>query len=142
MINQLRNISAILVGLILGSTVNGSLISISGKVIPPPIGVDVKTFEGLKAGIHLFEPKHFLFPFLAHALGTFVGALVATFIAASNKYRYALAIGILFLIAGIINVVMLPAPMWFNIVDLVGAYIPWALLAYKLVSLYAPKAAQ
>ena len=68
MINVIRNIAAVLLGLVVGSLTNGYLISISSKVIPPPTGVDVKTLEGLKAGIHLFEPKHFLFPFLAHAL--------------------------------------------------------------------------
>ena len=49
------------------------LIMLSGKVIPPPAGSDVATMEGLKASLHLFEPKHFVFPFLAHALGTLVG---------------------------------------------------------------------
>ena len=44
--------------------------------------------------MHLFEPKHFLFPFLAHALGTFAGAWLAAFIAASYKMRFALGIGI------------------------------------------------
>jgi hypothetical protein len=141
MINVIRNIAAVLLGLVVGSLTNGYLISISSKVIPPPTGVDVKTLEGLKAGIHLFEPKHFLFPFLAHALGTFVGALIATFIATNNKFRYALAIGILFLIAGIINIAMLPAPIWFNAVDLVGAYIPMAIFAYWLVSLLSTKKA-
>jgi hypothetical protein len=28
--------------------------------------------------MHLFEPRHFIFPFLAHSLGTFAGAFVAT----------------------------------------------------------------
>ena len=46
----------------------------SSSIISPPKGVDVTTMEGLKAYLHLFEPKHFIFPFLAHALGTFAGA--------------------------------------------------------------------
>lgn len=54
---------------------------VSSSIIPPPIGVDNTTVDGLKTGIHLFLPKHFLFPFLAHALGTFVGALLAALIA-------------------------------------------------------------
>ena len=32
--------------------------------------------------MHLFEPKHLVFPFLAHAVGTLVGALVAYLVAA------------------------------------------------------------
>jgi hypothetical protein len=89
--------------------------------------------EGLKAGLHLFQPKHFLFPFLAHALGTFVGALLAVIIAANRKLLFAMVIGVFFLAGGIANILMLPSPTWFTIVDLVGAYLPMAFFAAKLV---------
>jgi threonine/homoserine/homoserine lactone efflux protein len=46
--------------------------------------------------------------------------------------RFALTIGIVFLIGGIMNVMMLPSPLWFTILDLVGAYLPMAYLAWKL----------
>lgn len=127
----LKNILAIIAGLVIGSLVNGALISVSGKIIPPPNDADVTTMEGLKASLHLFEPKHFVFPFLAHALGTLVGAFVTAMIAANNKMKFAIAIGVLFFIAGLINVVMLPAPMWFNVVDLVLAYLPMAYFGGK-----------
>ena len=69
----LRNILACLAGIVLGNLVNGGLIHISSSIIPPPNGADTTTVEGLKATMHLFEPKHFLMPFLAHALGTLTG---------------------------------------------------------------------
>jgi hypothetical protein len=128
-----RNILAVIIGIVLGSVVNMSLINISSSVIPPPNGTDVTTLEGLKATMHLFEPKHFLMPFLAHALGTFVGALAAALIAATHKMRFALSIGFLFLIGGAMNVFMLPSPLWFSALDLIVAYIPMAFLAAKLV---------
>ncbi|GFZ76367.1 hypothetical protein GCM10011531_01870 [Aquaticitalea lipolytica] len=127
-----KNILAVIAGLIIGSVVNMGLIMISGSVIPPPEGGDVTTMEGLKETMHLFEPKHFIFPFLAHALGTLVGAFVAATIAANNKMKFAIAIGCFFLIGGIINVVMLPSPTWFAILDIVGAYIPMAMIGGKL----------
>jgi len=127
-----KNILAVIAGLIIGSVVNMGLIMISGSVIPPPEGGDVTTMEGLKETMHLFEPKHFIFPFLAHALGTLVGAFVASTIAANNKMKFAIAIGCFFLIGGIINVVMLPSPTWFAILDIVGAYIPMAMIGGKL----------
>lgn len=128
----LRNVLAVIAGVILGSLVNGFLINISGKVIPPPDGADVTTLEGLKASIHLFEPKHFVFPFLAHALGTLVGAFVAAKLAATHKMRIALGIGVLFLLGGIANCFMLPAPVWFMAVDVIVAYIPMGYLGGKL----------
>lgn len=125
----IRNILAVIAGAVIGSLVNGSLIKISGSIIPPPAGADVTTEEGLKAAMHLFEPKHFIMPFLAHAMGTFTGAMIAAAIAANNKMKMAMVVGILFLMAGIANVLILSAPMWFNILDLVAAYLPMAYLA-------------
>lgn len=131
---MLRNILAALAGLVFGSAVNMGIIMLSSSVIPPPEGVDVTNMESIKAAMHLFEPKHFLFPFLAHALGTFAGAWLAAFIAASYKMRFALGIGIFFLIGGITNVFMLPAPPWFSALDLIAAYIPMAWLGGKVAT--------
>ncbi|MEX0811000.1 MAG: hypothetical protein WD048_02210 [Chitinophagales bacterium] len=130
----LRNFLAIIVGAAVGSSVNMGIIMVSGTIISPPEGADVTTMEGLKASIHLFQPKHFIFPFLAHALGTFAGAVLAALIAANHKIKFALGIGAFFLIGGIANSFLLPAPLWFNIVDILGAYIPVAYFAGKLVA--------
>ncbi|HLG02005.1 MAG TPA: hypothetical protein VI731_00320 [Bacteroidia bacterium] len=129
----LKNILAVIAGIILGSVVNMGIIMISGSIIPPPEGADVTTSEGLKKSMPLFEPRHFIMPFLAHALGTFTGALLAALIAPSHKIKFALGIGFFFLIGGIASVFMLPSPTWFTVLDLVGAYIPMAYLAGKLV---------
>jgi len=128
----LKNILAVVAGLIVGSAVNGGIIAVSGSLIPPPAGADVTTMEGLKASMHLFGPEHFLMPFLAHALGTLVGAFIAAKIAANNHLRFALGIGVVFFIGGSINVALLSAPMWFNVLDLVVAYLPMGYLGGKL----------
>ena len=129
----IRNILAVIAGVVIGSAVNMGIITISGSIIPPPDGADVTTMEGLKESMHLFQPKHFILPFLAHALGTFAGAFLAALIATTHKMKFALGIGIFFLIGGIYMTFMLPSPTWFTILDLVGAYIPMAYFAGKLV---------
>ncbi len=131
----LRNILAIIVGYVIGSVVNFFFIGISASIIPVPEGVDNTTTEGLKAGLHLFQPKHFLFPFLAHALGTLVGAFFAAWIAASRKLLFAMIIGFLFILGGFVTILVLPSPIWFTIVDLLFAYFPMAWLGFLL----APK---
>jgi hypothetical protein len=130
----LRNILAIVVGIVVGSLVNMGIVMISGSIIAPPEGADVTTMEGLKASLHLFRPRHFIMPFVAHALGTFVGALLTVFLAANNKMKIAIGIGAFFLFGGIANTFMLPSPTWFTIVDLVGAYLPMGYLAGKLLA--------
>lgn len=128
---MMRKIGAVLLGLVLGSVVNMAIIMVSSSVIAPPDGVDVTTAEGLKAGIYLFEPKHFIMPFLAHALGTLVGAVIASLIAITKKSMMAYIVALFFFIGGAANILMLPSPMWFNVVDLVFAYFPMAWLAIK-----------
>ncbi len=127
-----KNILAVIAGLIIGSIVNMAIVMVSGSVISPPEGADTTTMEGLKESIHLFQPKHFVLPFLAHALGTLVGAFFAALIASNHKMKLALIVGVFFLIGGIINTFMLPAPIWFVILDLVAAYIPMAWIGGKL----------
>ena len=80
------------------------------------------------------QPEHFIMPFLAHALGTLVGAYIAATIAVNHKLKFALAIGGWFLLGGIVNIFMLPSPIWFTVVDLAGAYIPMAYLGGKLAT--------
>jgi hypothetical protein len=124
----IRNVLAVIAGVVIGSIVNMGIITISGSIIPPPEGADIKTMEGLKASMHLFEPKHFLMPFLAHALGTFTGAFIAALLGTRRKMRCAHIVGAFFLIGGIANVFMLPSPTWFTVVDLLMAYLPMAYL--------------
>lgn len=127
-----RNILAVVAGVIIGSVVNMGIIQIGGSIISPPEGADVTTMEGLKASAHLFEPRHFIMPFLAHAIGTLVGAIVAGLIAVSHKMKFALGIGAFFLIGGTVMVFSLPSPAWFNALDLIGAYIPMGYLGGKI----------
>ena len=95
-------------------------------------GVDVSDPQSLSESMHLFEPKHLVFPFLAHAVGTLVGALVAYLVAASHRPVFAYVIGVCFLAGGIAAARMIPAPVWFVVLDLAAAYVPMAFLGTLL----------
>lgn len=128
----LRNVLALLAGIVVGGAVNMALITVSPSVIPPPAGMDVRTTEGLRASMHLLQPQHFIMPFLAHALGTLVGALTAYLIAASYRTQFAYAVGAFFLVGGIAASLMIPAPAWFIALDLLAAYLPMAWLGMRI----------
>ncbi len=130
----LRILLSIVLGVVIGSLVNMALIMVSGKIIAPPPGADVTTMEGLKASLHLFEAKHFVFPFLAHALGTLAGAFVAGLTSPAKSAVPAYVVGAFFLLGGIANVVLLPSPVWFSAVDLLAAYLPAAWLGQTLAA--------
>jgi hypothetical protein len=130
--NALRNVLALLAGILIGGGVNTALITLGPWLIPPPAGVDVSSAEGLGRAIHLFEPRHFIMPFLAHAIGTLVGALAAYLIAASYKAQMAYVIGAVFLCGGVAASFMIPAPAWFIALDLLAAYLPMAWLGIAM----------
>ena len=126
----IRNILAVIVGLLVGGFVNSYIVGISGNVIPLPDGVDPNDMESLKAGMQRFEVKHFVMPFLAHALGTLVAGFLAALIGASHQMKLALGAGAFFLLGGIAVNIMLPGPIWFAVLDVVVAYIPMAYLGF------------
>jgi hypothetical protein len=128
----LRNVLAVIAGFVLGSIVNMLLVNAGPHVFALPPGVDMNDMNGLKSSAHLMQPKNFVFPFLAHALGTLVGALTAHLIAASRRSVFAYLIGVLNLAGGIAASFMIPAPTWFIALDLLVAYLPMAWLASRL----------
>ena len=123
---------AIIAGWFMGSIINLSLIKIGHAVIPIE-GIDSNNIEALAVVMPTLEFKYFIFPFLAHALGTLVGAAIAALIAANHKMKFALSIGLLFLIGGILVSFMIPAPTWFVATEIILAYLPMAWLGGKLV---------
>jgi hypothetical protein len=142
MIAVLRNIVALLAGLVVGGLVNMGLIMVGPSIIPPPAGVDVTNAESIAASMHLFEAKHFIFPFVAHAAGTLVGAMTTYLLAVSHRPNLAYLIGALFFAGGVSASFMIPAPKWFISVDLVFAYLPMAWIAVTLASRLVRKPGQ
>tara|TARA_Y100000389_G_scaffold178877_1_gene192442 strand:+ start:1112 stop:1549 length:438 start_codon:yes stop_codon:yes gene_type:complete len=128
----IKNIMAFTVGWITGSIVNMGLIQL-GHEIFPIVGLDSNDMVALAELMPTLEFEFFIFPFLAHALGTLVGAITTGFIAVNHKMKFSLGIGVLFLIGGITVNYILPGPFWFAIVDIVLAYIPMAWIGGKIV---------
>lgn len=127
-----RNILAFVAGVFLGSIANIAFVNLGPVIIPLPEGVDVTSMEGVKESMKLFTPMNFLFPFLAHAIGTWVGAFITAKLAASSRLELAIGIGVFFLLGGIAAIRMIGGPLWFQVADLVLAYIPMAYLGWKL----------
>ena len=127
----LKNTLTVVLGWLGGSIVNMGLIKI-GHVLIPIEGVDPNDMNAMAEALPTLGYKFFIFPFLAHALGTLIGAIIAGLMATSHKMRFALGIGILFLIGGIIVNYMLPGPTWFAVTDILLAYIPMAWIGGKI----------
>ena len=97
-----------------------------------------------------FTALHFVFPFLAHALGTLIGAIAGTRIGRVVAPTLPMAIvGFPIIIkasgggggrgGGIVNAVSLPAPTVFVTIDLLLAYLPMGYLGWCMGQTHDPQ---
>ncbi|MEZ6091897.1 MAG: hypothetical protein R3C05_28605 [Pirellulaceae bacterium] len=105
-----------------------AIITVGPIVIPLPEAVDMSDMDKFAENLKLLKPVNFVTPWLAHALGTLVGAFVAARIATSHEMKIALGIGVLFLLGGVAMVATFGGPLWFSALDLIGAYLPMGYL--------------
>lgn len=127
-----RNVLAIIAGWVVGSLINMGFVKIGHKLLPLE-GVDPNDMAALAEVMPTLDFEYFIFPFLAHALGTLFGAVVAGILAVNQPMRFSLAIGVLFLIGGIMINYMIPGPTWFTLTDILLAYIPMAWIGGRIV---------
>tara|TARA_Y100001934_G_C12190913_1_gene696351 strand:- start:663 stop:1049 length:387 start_codon:yes stop_codon:yes gene_type:complete len=123
----LKNIAIVILGIIVGMIVNIGLIILGGTIFLPS-----ENFEPMNA--MNWDFKYFIFPFLAHSIGTLSGALIVSKLSKKSSIILPLIVGLYFLLGGIYMITILPAPMWFVLLDVILGYIPMALLGWKLAN--------
>jgi hypothetical protein len=129
----MKSILLSVAGLLLGVITNGVIVQIGSQIVKAPKGLDLSTSQGLAKAMPLMGAEHFVFPFLAHAIGTLVGAYFVSRMKVNRALLNAMAIGFAFLAGGVMMVLTLPGtPWWFVATDLVLAYLPMAYLGFKL----------
>ena len=100
----LKNIGIIISGIIIGMIVNMGLIILGGIIFTP-----TENFEPMNA-IN-WDLKYFIFPFLAHSIGTLSGSYFVSRLSRNSHIIFPLIIGLYFLSGGIYMVKILPAPI-------------------------------
>ena len=121
----LKNIGIVIISIIIGMIINIGLIIIGGMIFP--LSENFKPMNAIN-----WDLKYFIFPFLAHSIGTLSGAFVASKLSRNYHIIIPLIVGLYFLSGGIYMVTILPAPIWFISLDLILCYIPMALLGWKI----------
>tara|TARA_B100000427_G_C15251921_1_gene482582 strand:- start:275 stop:664 length:390 start_codon:yes stop_codon:yes gene_type:complete len=114
---------SLIVGVVIGSLVNMGILMLGQELIPLTDGMDPLNAKN-------WELKYFLFPFFAHAIGTIAGSFITVKMVTSHKMYCGIGIGIWFLLGGVMMVSIMPAPIWFIILDLTVSYIPMGWLGW------------
>ena len=109
---MLRNICAVILGLIAGMVFNILIVMLSTVLYPMPEGVGFNDREGLAAYIETLPFTAFLIVMLAHLGQAFVGGWLAAIISRNAPMLVAMIVGSLSMIAGIYNLSTMPVPAW------------------------------
>ena len=136
---MLRAISTTIIGVILGMMGMMAMHYLSMVFYPLPEGVTMEDAEALNKYMAIAPLGAMLLVIISHAMGSFIGAVVATLLSQISKWKNStafkyqwLVIGLIFTYAGWMNLQELTHPDWFKI-DLLF-YLPAAYLGYKLVA--------
>ena len=126
-----RTILAVILGVIAMSICVGAVEWIGHQLYPLPAGLDFKNPETLKGFIAQLPVAALLFVLAGWTLGSLVGGYIAARISRLHKRGAALSIGIAMILLVIMNMLMIPHPLWISVLD-VTLPMPFALLGRKL----------
>jgi hypothetical protein len=95
-------------------------------VYPPPANLNTNDPQAMADYMATMPDSAFLLVLLSQIGGAFGGGFVAALIAKRGKILHAAVVGVISLLAGVVNLLMLPKhPLWFMIADSL-LYIPAA----------------
>ena len=124
---------AILVSFIVGFMFVALIEALSLKVHPPPADLDQSDLDALGSYIKGLPVGAFLFLLAAHGIGSLMAGFACAATAGRKWYLGSGIIGQAILSAGVLNLIFLPHPVWFAVID-VNLYVPFALLGCLLAS--------
>ena len=129
---MIRNIIAVVVGVIVGMVFNMAVVILNTAVLfPVPEGFNWNDPDAVGAYFTNLPLTAFLVVLVAHLGQAFFGGLVAALISRNAAMTVAMIIGVLSMLAGIANMMMVPNPAWMWIE--VPLYLVAAWLAGRIV---------
>jgi len=127
---MLRNVLAALAGFIVALLVIAGVQYISSILFPMPEGIDLQSAEEIRQWVETLPIAALFLVLLSYALGSFLGGMAIGIIAKNKAVAIAIGVGILLTLAGISNLLVIPHPLWFTVINLV-LYVPLTIFGAK-----------
>lgn len=118
-----KNILAGVAGVVIAMAMVWLVEKLGHAVYPPPPDLDFADADAMRAYVETVPLGALLFVAAAWFIGTLCGTCAACAIGTAKPMIFAMVVGGLMLIATIINLVMIPHPMWFSVLGVVGIMI-------------------
>jgi hypothetical protein len=122
-----RRVLSVFAGLMVGFLCVALIEAVSSRLYPLPAGVDVSDIEAFRAHVQTLPIMAFVLVLVAHVVGSFAAGFTCVSVSRQMWKTGPIIIGVLLLSAGVTNLVMIPHPVWFALVDIL-VFIPAALL--------------
>lgn len=104
---------------------------ISNVILPPPEGMDVSNMESFVANAHKLTTGHWFLALISHAFGPLVSGFIVAKFSATHHRPLLWIVAIAWIIAGVLNLMAIPHPLWFKIADIL-MYLPMTFVGAKL----------
>lgn len=130
---MIRKILAVLGGLVSGGIVISLVEMVARQLHPLPAGIKMDDLAAMAEHASKAPLSAQIAVLMGYVLGAITAGYVSTIIAKDGKKTYALLCAVLFLLATIINLSMIPTPIWFWIIALL-LWIPLALFGHRFAS--------
>ena len=101
-------------------------------IYPLPAGIDMNDKAGLVAAMSKMPVNAFVLLLINYMVCAFLAGMIATLVAGRSAKIPAIVVGIALTLAGAFNMVMVPQPLWFSVINLLS-YFPLAYLGYLSV---------
>ena len=115
-----KNIAAAVIGVVIAGILVWAVEAIGHMVYPPPPGLDFADADAMRSYVAALPVGPFLFVGAAWFIATFGGTFAACKIGNAKPMIFAAVVGGLMLIATAANLIMIPHPVWFSILGVVG----------------------
>jgi hypothetical protein len=129
---MLKNFLSVLAGVVSGMALIMIFEPLGMRFYPLPPGTDVHNSEAIKLAMSNMPRGAFLYLLGSYGLASLAGGIVATLLSGREKSSPALITGSVLTFGGIMNLCMLPHPLWFMIVNILE-FIPLAYLGYLAI---------
>lgn len=127
---MLRKILAVIGGYLLGSICIYLVQMLGHQIYPLPEGMDPYDADAFSKYVETAPFMAIFMVIIAYAIGMIVAGFASTKIAGDNKKMYAIICGIIYLVCTIINLVLIPSPIWFMVAAILVC--SFVLIGYRL----------
>jgi hypothetical protein len=117
---MLRNVLAVVLGVVVAVIVIMLIQTIGHAVYPPPPVLDIADREAMAQYIDTLPVGALLFVLVAWLAGTLVGGLLACFIADDRPGVYSAIVGGMVLFATVFTLLQIPHPLWFSLASVIA----------------------